>query len=253
MSFMKKHLFLKNSLALFLAFTFSLISLASLSQEDKLETTAASILHLNVADLDRSLEFYRDVLGMVYVNPPGDPVAPPPFIIDDENALFRTAILQLPNGSFSLELVEWYGIPQRAMYPSLQDPGEIMLAMRVRNLESLQAHAEEIGLQILSENGESNDESGFGTLMLRDPDGFIFRFVEYREQEYSGPGEVGEVLIYLSVADLDQTIEFYNSIFGMDMDPLRIEFPTDMIRIQALFGDPLINLRHFGITNLSFG
>ncbi len=244
---MKNSFPLKIRAALLLALAFFLLSSLSFSQEDRLETTAASILHLNVADLDRSLEFYRDVLGMVYVNPPGDPVAPPSFITDDENALFRTTILQIPNGSFSLELIEWYGVPQRAMYPRIQDPGEIMLGMRVRNLNILQTHAEEIGLQVLSENGEPFDVPSNKAVMIRDPDGFVIRFVEDKEEAFSGPGEIDQVSVYLSVADLDKTIEFYNSIFGMGIDPMDVEFPTGMARIQVLFGDRSIeNVRFIG-------
>ena len=225
---------------LLLALALSLLGSTGFAQGDRLESTAASILHLNVANLDRSLEFYRDVLGMEFVNPPGDAVAPPPFITGDANALFRTTVLQIPNGSFSLELVEWYGIPQRAMYPRIQDPGQIMLAMTVRDLDSLQAHAEEIGLQILSENGEPYDETSNRAVMVRDPDGFIVELVESRQEPFSGPGDVSAVSIFLSVADLDQSIGFYNRIFGMGITPPAFG-DVNMDRIQALFGDRSID------------
>lgn len=207
----------------------------ALAQNSMTHATSASILHLNVADLERSLEVYRDLLGMEYVDPPAAPRSGQG-LIDDEHAMLQTTILKTPNDAFRLELVEWINTPKRAMHPTIQDPGEIMLAMNVRDLDSLLARAKEMGLQVMSENGEPYDAPTNRAVMIRDADGFIIELVDRKGQTFEGPGEVNNVSIYLTVADLNQTVEFYNQVFGMGMEAPAAAGPAND-RILALFGD----------------
>tara|TARA_R110002110_G_scaffold147129_2_gene337358 strand:- start:58658 stop:59653 length:996 start_codon:yes stop_codon:yes gene_type:complete len=205
------------------------------AQNSMTQSESASILHLNVANLERSLEFYRGVLGMEFVDPPAEPRSGRG-LVDDANVMLQTTILKTPNGSFSLELVEWLNTPLRAMYPNIQDPGEIMLAMTVRDLDALLARAREIGLQVLSENGAAYDAPTNRAVMIRDSDGFIVELVERKDRDFTGPGEVSDVSVWLSVADLNQTVTFYNNVFGFDLaEPGPAGAAND--RIQALFGD----------------
>ncbi len=213
----------------------TLASQAVQAQNNMTQSTSASILHLNVADLERSLELYRDLLGMEYVDPPAEPRSGRG-LIDDEHAMLQTTILKLPNDSFRMELVEWINTPKRAMHPMIQDPGQIMLAMNVRDLDTLLARAKEMGLQVLSENDEPYDATTNRAVMIRDADGFIVELVERKGETFEGPGEVNSVTVYLTVADLNQTVSFYNSVFGMGLEqPAPAGQAND--RIQALFGD----------------
>ncbi len=209
------------------------------AQNNMTQSTSASILHLNVADLERSLELYRDLLGMEYVDPPAEPRSGRG-LIDDERAMLQTTILKIPNDTFRLELVEWVNTPTRAMHPMIQDPGQIMLQMDVRDLDSLLARAKVMGLQILSENDEPYDAPANRAVMIRDADGFIVELVDVKGETFTGPGEISNVDVYLSVADLDQTISFYNSVFGMELEQFNLPSGASN-RIQALFGDRSID------------
>ena len=69
-----------------------------------------NILHLNVANLDQSLAFYRDVLGFEVTNAPVAPRANPG-LVNEPGALIRTTIIKQPNGPFSWSW--WNGLACR--------------------------------------------------------------------------------------------------------------------------------------------
>ncbi len=227
--------FYRLTFCLSLSLGFSISSLQALAQEQSLVSTSASFLHLNVADLDRSLAFYHDVLGLEYVNPPGEPF-PGEGLSGEANSMLRTAVLQTPNGAVQFELVEWLNTPVRPMHPWIQDPGAIMLGVFVRDLDSMLVRAKDLGLQVLTETGESYVAETNRAIMLRDSDGYMVELIEFTDREFTDPGEVEYIRVWLSVADLRQTVNFYNHVFGMEMDSAGPVGPAND-RIQALFGD----------------
>ncbi len=191
-----------------------------------------SILHLNIEDMDRSLAFYQGVLGMETVRDSGGPSPTP--IVADEGAMMHTVVLQTPGGGFSMELVEVSGVPLQPQHPRIQDPGEIMLAMQVKDLNGLLASAKGLGLEVLSEGDApvvtERPDGVNRAVMVQDADGFIVEFVQNDTIETP----IGTVAIYLSVASLDQTVAFYNQAFGMGMEtPAAANATTE--RVVKLF------------------
>jgi catechol 2,3-dioxygenase-like lactoylglutathione lyase family enzyme len=184
-------------------------------------TLTASFLHLNVASLEQSLPIYRDLLGLEIVTPPAAPREMKQ-LVDEPGALLQTVVLQVPGGGFKLELVQWHGVKQNPQSPRIQDPGEIMLAVTVRGIDELVAGAKKLGLTVITEGGAPIERTGAdGTknraIMLREHNGFIIEFVEGGATPVQAPAKVGSIAYYLSVKDLDQTVNFYNRAFGFDM------------------------------------
>ena len=199
-----------------------------------------SILHLNVTNLDKSMALYRDVLGMEVTTPPREPRANPG-LVSEAGAVMRTVILKQPGGPFSMELVEFSGVALRPVQPRIQDPGEIMLAVGVRDLDAKLAAAKKLGLRVLSKDGVPFVSEGRGgrnrAVMVRDPDGFIVEFTEGGNANASAaPGPITSVAVYVSVQDLAQTVNFYNKAFGFTIPAPSEAGPTPE-RIKALFGD----------------
>lgn len=199
-----------------------------------------NILHLNVTNLDTSLALYRDVLGMEVTTPPREPRANPG-LVNEPGAVMRTVILKVPGGPFSMELVEFSGTPLRPVQPRIQDPGEIMLAVNVRDLDAKLAGAKKLGLRVLSKDGVPFVSEGRGgrnrAVMLSDPDGFIVELVEGGNAPAgAAPGPIASVAVYVSVQDLAQTVTFYNRVFGFSI-PAPAEAGPTPERITALFGD----------------
>jgi catechol 2,3-dioxygenase-like lactoylglutathione lyase family enzyme len=200
-------------------------------------TVTASFLHLNVASLEQSLPIYRDLLGMEIVTPPAAPREMKQ-LVDEPGALLQTVVLQVPGGSWKMELVQWHGIKVNPQQPRIQDPGEIMLAINVRGIDALVEGAKKLGLTVITAGGAPIERTGAdGTknraIMLREHNGFIIEFVEGGATPVMAPAKVGSVAYYLSVKDLDQTVNFYNRAFGFTMDaPGKAAPPSDsMIKL----------------------
>jgi catechol 2,3-dioxygenase-like lactoylglutathione lyase family enzyme len=197
------------------------------------------ILHVNVANLDQSLAFYRDVLGFELANPPAAP-RPNTGLVSEPGALLRTAIVKQPNGPFSMELVEWSGVPLKPQQPRIYDAGAVMLAMNVRDLDAKLAGAKKLGLKILTKDetpfvNEGRNGGRNRAIMVRDPDGFV---VELTDSSVPNPnavnGPIGSVAVWISVTDLAKTVEFYNKTFGFTMAEPRPANPANE-RMKALF------------------
>jgi catechol 2,3-dioxygenase-like lactoylglutathione lyase family enzyme len=197
-----------------------------------------SILHLNVEDMDRSLALYRDLLGMEIVGGNGGPSPTP--IVADEGAMMHTVILEAPGGGFSMELVEVSGIELRPQQPRIQDPGAVMLAMTVSDLDVMLAGMKDLGLEVLSAGGEpvvTEGPDGVNrAVMVRDADGFV-NYLTQSTDPAADTGSIVEVLTFLTVSDLGQTVAFYNGAFSFDMDEPGEAQPTSE-RIISLFDNP---------------
>ena len=94
-------------------------------------------LHL-VADLDRSLEFYRAVLGS---EPTGTAEArawgrnePVAVMYGAPGAELRTTSVPVPGSEMTVELVAFRGVERRRVQPHVYDPGAALLLLFVRDI-----------------------------------------------------------------------------------------------------------------------
>src|SRR5271156_4149202 len=95
-----------------------------------------AIIH-SVGDLDKTVAFYRDGLGMQPVGSGGKPVTamPAPSALDESlskftdthGAKFRNASFNIPGAMFDLELTEFTDTPRKNVHPHMQDPGAATL------------------------------------------------------------------------------------------------------------------------------
>ena len=210
-------------------------------------SVGVSMLHVNVTNLDSSLALYRDVLGMELIAPM-TPARPNPGLVSEAGAMMRTVQLRQPGGPFQIELVEWSGVALRPVQPRIQDPGEIMLAMNVKDLDAKLAAAKKLGLTVLTKNGEPFVSEGRGggrnrAVMIQDPTGFIVELTENAGAPNANApavaGPIASVAVYVTVQDLAQTVNFYNKVFGFTMQAPAAANPANE-RIKALFNNPAI-------------
>lgn len=192
----------------------------------------AGMLHLNVTNIEQSLTLYRDVMGLEVVTPPGQPRAAGA-LVSEPGALLKTVVLGVAGSPFRMELVEWTGTPLKPQQQRIQDPGAIMLAIRVRDIDQTLSDVRKLGLRVLTSGGvpfAGEDRGGpRKTVMVRDWDGFVVEFVQ-------GGTPVSGVTMYVSVRDLAQTVSFYNRVFGFEM-PMPAAAQPAPDRIKAYFGD----------------
>src|SRR5690606_38383086 len=144
--------------------------------------TSVSILHLNVVNLDRSIALFRDALGFEVTTPPAAPRSGAA-LVGASGATLRTAILKAPDSPFSLELVEWLGTELRPQKARIQDPGAVMLAITVDDIDArLAALRRQPGTRVLTAGGRPYVAARPGgenrAVMVEDENGFVIELVE---------------------------------------------------------------------------
>lgn len=183
-----------------------------------------------VENVDRSVAFYRDVIGLEMPNPPR-PFGSVPWIMDMGNtpgAQSRPARLNVPGSQLQVELIDYKDIDRKPVHPRFQDPGAASLILTVRDMDAIMAKLKQAHAHINSKGGEPASIPGANgshtrVVFVQDPDGF---FLEIAQREPAPPttapassniiGGAFETI----VADLDQTLHIYRDILGFQMLPV---------------------------------
>jgi catechol 2,3-dioxygenase-like lactoylglutathione lyase family enzyme len=202
-----------------------------------------AIIH-SVGDLDKTVKFYRDGLGLQPVGPGGKPVTtlPAPQALnedlskftDTKGAKFRNASFTIPGASFMLELTEFTGTSRKQSTPHMQDPGAATLVLTVRDVDKALAGVKSTGGSVLSIGGLpmkiGGDASPSRSVFVRDPDGFMLELAGIQPTpKTSAPadsnvigGRIGE-----TIKDTDQTMKFYHDVLGFETKPAAPDYATN--------------------------
>ncbi len=209
------------------------------------KSVGAGILHLNVSNLEQSLALYNGLLGMEITGKINGPMAVPGLAKEPE-ARMRTVVVKVPGGTFSMELIQWQDTPLKPQKLKIQDPGAIMLAVNIKDMNAMMAGVHKLGLKVLTKGGVPLPEEGRGpgasTVMVEDPDGYVIELLQGTPPNVAlptTPGPVNSVAIYVTVQDLAQTVDYYNSVFGLGMPAVDAPRATPE-RILKLFNDPAL-------------
>lgn len=201
-----------------------------------------------VEDLDHSLAFYRDVLGLepgmamdFSVNPAIQAMGNTP------GAESRIATLMVPGLEMGIELIEYRGIEREPQHPHFVDPGAANISFRVRDLDGLfPAIRDYPGVNILTQGGKPvTVETPNGTLhalFIQDPDGFVIELIESPDAADSGSGHViAGAAFEPTVADSEESVRFYNELLGFEFE-LGAAF-NDNAQMAATAGAPGASFR----------
>jgi catechol 2,3-dioxygenase-like lactoylglutathione lyase family enzyme len=202
-----------------------------------------AIIH-SVGDLDKTVAFYRDGLGLQPVGPGGKPMTAMPAarpldedlskFTDTHGAKFRNASFKIPGAAFELELTEFTDTPRHAMTPHMQDPGAATLVLTVRDVDAALAGVKKTGGSVLSIGGEpmkmGGETSQSRSVFVRDPDGFMLELAGIQPlPKTTAPadsnvigGRIGE-----TIQDTDQTMKFYHDVLGFETKPAAPAFATN--------------------------
>jgi catechol 2,3-dioxygenase-like lactoylglutathione lyase family enzyme len=189
----------------------ALLGAAMLSaQTDSPVVGVGPFLHI-VSDLDQSLAFYHDELGLELTGPPGEhkftdnPAVANLYGVPGKQ--FRAAVFKIPGSAMGIELVQW----GEARTPTMRmaDPGAVTLLLRV----TASSHAPR-GIQ-------------------HDPDGY---FVVVEQSENAGAD------LSVSVSDAQKTAALYTEALGLKADGGWLTVPETSVRLRltkALVSDGL--------------
>ena len=174
-----------------------------------------------VANIDRAVAFYRDVLGLEVTA--DVPFSPNPAIMRLGNTLgaqSRMMQLRVPGSDMGVELIEYTDIDRRVQSPRFVDPGTANQAFRVRDLSRIVARLSGSGAKIITEGGTPTKLNNSQFLFLQDPDGFVVELIEGAapaDSKVPATSNVYGSAFELTVNDSELSVKFYKEMLGIDM------------------------------------
>jgi catechol 2,3-dioxygenase-like lactoylglutathione lyase family enzyme len=168
-----------------------------------------------VADLDRSVRFYRDLLGLERA-PQSQPRPIPP------DARLRAATLHIAGGRCGIELVQFDRIDRHAVRRRMQDPGAVTLILLVRDVDALFAKLKAARVDVATTGGAPvlpSPTSKSRAVIVRDPDG---NFVELAQLDplpaasVATTSNVFDIRFRVTVNDLDEAVRYYRDALGIE-------------------------------------
>ncbi|MGD2167814.1 MAG: VOC family protein [Gammaproteobacteria bacterium] len=179
-----------------------------------------------VEDLDASLAFYRDVLGLEVgvttefaANPAIQAMGNTP------GAESRIATLEVPGLELGIELIEYRGIRREAQHPHFVDPGAANMSFLVRDLDTLFPAIRDFpGVTILTAGGApvtiETPNGELHAVFLQDPDGFVVELLDTPDTpaDVTGGHVVSGAAFEPAVADTEESIRFYNELLGFGFE-----------------------------------
>ena len=204
-----------------------------------------AVLH-SVADLERSVAFYRDAVGLTMDSSAGFPTGDSPRIgtaFGTPGATTRAATLSIPGSDVRLTLIQFSGVAASPIRQRLQDPGSVKLIVRVRNIETAFARVRDRVARVYTEGGAPIKPEGPAAVntavIMRDPDGYPLEFAlqdtpEIASTVPSASNVVGGWATFI-VDDVVASVEFYRTRLGFE--PAGAPRPLAPI-VLALQGTP---------------
>jgi catechol 2,3-dioxygenase-like lactoylglutathione lyase family enzyme len=206
---------------------------------------AVTVLHTEhfsptVADLDRAIAFYRDVVGLEIQPKPAPVWDSTPWLRamhGTGDAPLRYAIAKVPGTNWGVEMVEFKSADRRPVVPKVQDPGAATVAFGVRDMSAAMARLKQANVPIVSAGGvPTGSPGGNQAVIFRDPDGFLVEmFTAAPAQAAAAPASSnivggGKRIV---VADLDRTVALYRDQLGWPFGEIT---PSDTKNFRALMG-----------------
>jgi len=193
-----------------------------------------------VENMDRSLAFFHDAFGMevpalpVTGERPYNRANPQLFaMFDIPGARERHQSARVPGARVTLELMEIQDVPHQTISLRIQDPGTATLVLIVRDLDATIARVKQAKGTIATPGGKPvMFAAGMRAVLIRDVDN---RFIELRQpMSASGPGDILDMRLMITVNDMDETKRAYRDVLGFTVEG-ETAFATDA-SMRALTG-----------------
>ena len=140
--------------------------------------TSVNHTSFTVSDLDRSIAFYRDLLGMELMSLAGRDPAFVEKVTGIPGANLKVAYLQAPG--HRLELIQYFSPPGKKLELQTNNVGCAHLAFNVDDLPGMYAHLKAKGVHFKSAPLEVSAGPNKGALVVyfTDPDGITLEFLQ---------------------------------------------------------------------------
>jgi catechol 2,3-dioxygenase-like lactoylglutathione lyase family enzyme len=199
-----------------------------------------------VADLDKTIAFYCDVLGLALS--PSESTRPVPWDTEawhrdlhgSQGSPMRFVTAHVPGTRLGVEMVEQGSIERRPVSLRIQDPGNVSLVLLVRDVDKALAAARTAGAPIVTTGGVPM-AVGTGVtrgraVVVRDPDTHLVEFLQLDQMSPSTAPPDSNLVgarVIITVGDLAQTLHLYRDLLTLRFQ--ETPFSSDHAML-ALFG-----------------
>ena len=138
-----------------------------------------------VADLGRSLAFYRDLFGFEVVWERVNREEYVRRIVGYPEAELHQALLRFPGSDHCLELIDYRGVERTPVDTSPPNPGTAHMCLLVDDLRAFYDELRAVGVDAVSEPVlvTSGPNEGRLAVYMIDPDGFRLELLEVNDEE----------------------------------------------------------------------
>jgi catechol 2,3-dioxygenase-like lactoylglutathione lyase family enzyme len=169
-----------------------------------------------VADLDKTIRFYGDRLGLEMTGAPGPRAFAPNAVVeslyDAKGSQSRVAVFKIPGSPLGLEFVEFKDVAQKPFRPGLQETGASLLAIPVSDISSVLAKLKEDGAPVMSNQ------------VVQDPDGFFIH-----------PVAAGSsARLSLAVGSMDRTLHLFHDLLGFQPERDVAKVPGTDLEVEFI-------------------
>jgi catechol 2,3-dioxygenase-like lactoylglutathione lyase family enzyme len=184
-----------------------------------------------VANLDKTIEFYHDVLGLTLSA--NESARPLPWDTEPwhrdlhglQGSPMRFATARVPGGRLGVEMVEQGAVSRNPVQPRVPDPGAVTVIFLVRDIDELFERVKQAGAPVVTTGGApvsfAVSAAKGRAVIVKDPDGHFVEIVQLDPlPSTTAPPESNLIgsAIRITVADTEQTLHLYRDLFGLTFD-----------------------------------
>ncbi len=184
-----------------------------------------------VSDLDKSIAFYHDVLGLDLPGG-GKADAPHPYLtkaeilsmFDAPGGQWREQPVGIKESPLRADLIEFKNVGSKPVHPRFFDPGASNFILTVRDIDAIMARVKKSGTPVVTIGGEvvnmGYDRGKVRAVVVSDPDGF---FVELAQPETlpasaaQASNNVIDIGVVFTVESTDRMVHLFKDVLGFDL------------------------------------
>jgi len=140
-------------------------------------------VRLTVEDVERSMQLYRDALGLKVLGEPQfheDSVVSAALGVS--GAQYRFGVMQVPTSGLVFEVMDYKGIDRKSVRGNIQDPGSTRMQLQVSDVDATIAAFKQFGGTVVSTGGVPLDlpaaNGARKVAIVRDPDNLFVVLIQ---------------------------------------------------------------------------
>lgn len=181
------------------------------------------LIHV-VADVNKSIGFYRQGMNFEVVSGPApltDSALVQKAVSTNPAAKATAAILAVPGSNLQLQLIQFSGIEGKPFTQRIYDPGVTRFSIQVRDIDKAFNQVKDLGITVDTTSAgpvfTQRPRNNTRAVMMRDPDGFVFEFVQagqMPETDVPASSNIYNARSSLALDNMEKALAFYRDLLG---------------------------------------